>query len=259
MRIDTFQSLEWHFGAKAALSYTSYTYCDICTVPASVSKALALGLLLGPHQRAWCNQSSWLICPMELYYCLLSILSIPEVFSSQKFILQINIAHCHRRKLSFFMMYATPFPSPQLSSENIFRFLLSSGFHTCSGKGGAEMGVTFTYFVRKGRNHLHRSTLAASTEVSAHAGSCCRAGCLGGIAPKGRRGRGTYRCSGECTAGVRHTLTRRAPMSPPPIQTATHTITLMKYSCTNHNVCVLLYPRVEMTVNVHPSAIKTCG
>ena len=78
MRIDSFQSLEWHFGAKAALGYTSYTYCDICTIPTAMPKVLALGLLLAPCQRAWCNQSSWLICPMGLDYHLLSILNIPE-------------------------------------------------------------------------------------------------------------------------------------------------------------------------------------
>lgn len=109
MRIDSFQSLERHFGAKAVLCYTSYTHCDICTIPTSMSKALALGLLPAPCQRAWCNQSSWLIYPMGLDYRLLSILNIPEaipLFLSEVYLTDKYTSLPHK-EAQFFLMYST--------------------------------------------------------------------------------------------------------------------------------------------------------
>lgn len=166
-----------------------------------MSKALVLGFTLASHQRAGCNQSSSLICPKGLDYRLLSILNIPEAISL--FLSDKYSPLPHKGAPFFSDVCNIIFLSPAFIWKH-FQIASHLRFPCAFRKGEGGEVLDLPISLKKRVLHLHWNTLAASTEVSAHAGSHCRTGYW-----KGAVGRGTYCCW--------EAHTHRETLSSPPI------------------------------------------
>lgn len=107
------------------------------------------GALLAPRQRARCNQSSWVFCPVGLGYHLHNHF-VSEVRFTDKY---NSLPH---KEVPGFSpdIFNIIFLSPAFLSKH-FQISSQLGFPNALRKGGEKKGVTFNYFVEKERNYLH--------------------------------------------------------------------------------------------------------